>query len=148
MLPDLMLRGRRDVWKCTMRESGDSGDCQHSRGSLTSVVRLPGVPPHQENHINWNGPHFNLEGSTKVCPLEKKWFIWAKRGGGLLIVRVYTTGGILEYLLLDTLITVTGGDYQMKTTLRTSGRDDQVDLVMSRYWCCGFVLKLLLGFTT
>ena len=148
MLPDLMLRGRRDVWKCTMRESGDSGDCQHSRGSLTSVVRLPGVPPHQENHINWNGPHFNLEGSTKVCQLEKKWFIWAKRGGGLLIVRVYTTGGILEYLLLDTLITVTGGDYQMKTTLRTSGRDDQVDLVMSRYWCCGFVLKLLLGFTT
>ena len=65
-----------------------------------------------------------------------------------MIVRVYTTGGILEYLLLDTLITVTGGDYQMKTTLRTSGRDDQVDLVMSRYWCCGDVLKLLLGFTT
>ena len=63
-------------------------------------------------------------------------------------MRVYTTGGILEYLLLDTLITVTGGDYQMKTTSPTTGgRDDQVDLLMSSYWCCGDVLKLLLDFT-
>ena len=57
-------------------------------------------------------------------------------------MRVYTTGGILEYLLLDTLITVTGGDYQMKTTLLpTGGRDDQVDLVMSTYCCDGDVLS-------